>query len=71
MAKNYTNMAEQIIKNVGGVDNVLQLTHCVTRLRFQLKDYNIANRDIVKDIDGVLSIVEGNNQFQIVVGDEV
>lgn len=71
MAKNYTNMAEQIIKNVGGVDNVLQLTHCVTRLRFQLKDYNIANRDIIKDIDGVLSIVEGNNQFQIVVGDEV
>lgn len=71
MAKNYTNMAEEIIKNVGGVDNILSLTHCVTRLRFQLKDYNIANRDIIKDIDGVLSIVEGNNQFQIVVGDEV
>lgn len=71
MAKNYTNMAEQIIKNVGGVDNVLQLTHCVTRLRFQLKDYNIANRDVIKNIDGVLSIVEGNNQFQIVVGNEV
>lgn len=71
MAKNYTNMAEQIIKNVGGVDNILSLTHCVTRLRFQLKDYNIANRDIIKNIDGVLSIVEGNNQFQIVVGNEV
>lgn len=71
MAKNYTNIAEQVIKNVGGVDNILSLTHCVTRLRFQLKDYNIANRDIIKDIDGVLSIVEGNNQFQIVVGDEV
>lgn len=71
MAKNYTNMAEQIIKNVGGVDNILSLTHCVTRLRFQLKNYNIANRDIIKNIDGVLSIVEGNNQFQIVVGNEV
>lgn len=71
MAKNYTNMAEEIIKNVGGVDNILSLTHCVTRLRFQLKDYNIANRDVIKNIDGVLSIVEGNNQFQIVVGNEV
>lgn len=71
MAKNYTNMAEQVIKNVGGVDNILSLTHCVTRLRFQLKDYNIANRDVIKNIDGVLSIVEGNNQFQIVVGNEV
>lgn len=71
MAKNYTNMAEEIIKNVGGVDNILSLTHCVTRLRFQLKDYNIANRDIIKNIDGVLSIVQGNNQFQIVVGNEV
>lgn len=71
MAKNYTNMAEQIINNVGGVDNIISLTHCVTRLRFQLKDYNIANRDIIKKIDGVLSIVEGNNQFQIVVGNDV
>ena len=71
MAKNYTNMAEQIINNVGGVDNIFSLTHCVTRLRFQLKDYNIANRDIIKKIDGVLSIVEGNNQFQIVVGNDV
>lgn len=71
MAKNYTNMAEQIINNLGGVDNIISLTHCVTRLRFQLKDYNIANRDIIKKIDGVLSIVEGNNQFQIVVGNDV
>ena len=68
MAKDYTNDIKEIINNIGGLDNISSLTHCVTRLRFQLKDYSIVNRDNIKKLNVVLSIVEGNNQFQIVIG---
>lgn len=71
MAKDYTNDIKEIINNIGGLDNISSLTHCVTRLRFQLKDYSIVNRDNIKKLNVVLSIVEGNNQFQIVIGNEV
>ena len=45
---NYRNLAVEIIKNVGGKDNILSLTNCATRLRFNLKDDSKANSDILK-----------------------
>ncbi|WP_304518633.1 PTS transporter subunit EIIC [Clostridium sp. CM028] len=69
--KNYENLAKQIVKNIGGVDNVSDLTHCVTRLRFKLKDNSKADKDIIKKLSGVLSVVEGNGQFQVVIGNAV
>jgi PTS system beta-glucosides-specific IIC component len=69
--KNYENLSKQIVENVGGVENVSSLTHCVTRLRFKLKDNSKANKDKIKKINGVLSVVEGNGQFQVVIGNEV
>ncbi len=69
--KNYENLVKQIIENIGSVDNVLSLTHCVTRLRFKLKDNSKADKDSIKKLSGVLSVVEGNGQFQVVIGNEV
>ncbi|EHI99225.1 PTS system, beta-glucoside-specific IIABC subunit [Clostridium sp. DL-VIII] len=69
--KNYEDLAKQIIKSVGGTENVSGLTHCVTRLRFKLMDNSKADKDKIKKLSGVLSVVEGNGQFQVVIGNEV
>lgn len=73
MSKNYSKLADQIIDLIGGEDNAQSLYHCVTRLRFKLKDEEIAkeNKRKIESLPGVLSIVEANNQFQIVIGNEV
>lgn len=72
MAKeNYEDLANQIITHVGGTNNILGLTHCVTRLRFRLKDDKIADKDAIKKLNGVLSVVIGNGQFQVVIGNAV
>lgn len=69
--KNYDNLAKEIIDNVGGVENINGLTHCVTRLRFVLKDDAKANEEQLKTLKGVLTIVKGNGQFQVVIGNAV
>lgn len=69
--KNYDELAKQIVTLVGGVDNINDLTHCVTRLRFKLKENEKADQKALKSLDGVLSVVIGNGQFQVVVGNAV
>jgi PTS system beta-glucosides-specific IIC component len=69
--KNYELLAKEIIKNVGGTENIIDLYHCVTRLRFKLVDISKANKKSIEQLEGVLSIVEGNGQFQIVIGNAV
>ncbi|HBF4081297.1 beta-glucoside-specific PTS transporter subunit IIABC [Clostridioides difficile] len=69
--KDYQDLAKKIVKEVGGVENVNSLFHCVTRLRFKLKDESLANKEVIKKISGVLTVVEGNGQFQVVVGNHV
>lgn len=73
MSKNYQKLADNIMKNVGGEENVVSLYHCITRLRFTLRDESIAkkNKEIIQSIPGVLSVVEANNQFQVVIGNDV
>jgi PTS system beta-glucosides-specific IIC component len=73
MRKDYTAMAQQIVSQIGGEENVIDLYHCITRLRFRLKDQNIAHShaDQIKKIPGVLSVVEANGQFQVVIGNDV
>lgn len=66
--KNYDDLARQIMEKVGGVENIISLTHCVTRLRFKLRDNSKADKESLKNLNGVLSIIEGNGQFQVVVG---
>ena len=67
----YENLAKDIIKNVGGKENVNSLCHCVTRLRFKLKDESKANTDVLKKMDGVVTVVKSGGQYQVVIGNHV
>jgi PTS system beta-glucosides-specific IIC component len=67
----YEQLAKDIIKNVGGKENVNSLTHCVTRLRFKLKDEKKANTDVLKNMDGVVTVVQSGGQYQVVIGNHV
>lgn len=73
MKKDYTKLADDIVSYVGGQENVISLYHCITRLRFKLKDTSIAkvNKDKIEKLTGVLSVVEANGQFQVVIGSDV
>ncbi|AVK49377.1 PTS beta-glucoside transporter subunit EIIBCA [Clostridium sp. MF28] len=69
--KNYEQLAKEVVNKVGGVENINSLFHCVTRLRFKLKDTSKADKESIKNLQGVLTVVEGNGQFQVVIGNEV
>lgn len=71
MAKNYDQLAKTIIKDGGGKDNVNSVVHCATRLRFKLKDEKKADDDVLKNTDGVVTVVKAGGQYQVVIGNEV
>lgn len=74
MAKqNYDELAQNIIKNVGGKDNVDKVIHCITRLRFYLNDEKKADTDAIQDLDGVAGAVYNAQlgQYQVVIGQAV
>ena len=58
MARDYAVVSKAIVENIGGIDNISSLTHCMTRLRFVLKDESKANEAAVKAIDGVMGVVK-------------
>lgn len=67
----YEQLAKDILLNVGGKENVNSLTHCVTRLRFKLKDESKANTDVLKNMDGVVTVIKSGGQYQVVIGNHV
>ncbi len=67
----YHALAEDIVKNVGGKENVLGLVHCITRLRFTLKDESLANDEVLKNMDGVVTVMKSGGQYQVVIGNHV
>lgn len=67
----YEGLVKEIIKQIGGKENVISLTHCITRLRFQLKDESVAKDDVLKNMDGVITVMHGAGQYQIVIGNHV
>ena len=67
----YENLARDIVKNVGGESNIISVMHCVTRLRFQLKDETKANTEVLKNMDGVLTVMIAGGQYQVVIGNHV
>lgn len=67
----YVKLANEIIKLVGNKENIITLTHCVTRLRFKLKDEKIAQDDKLKKLDGVTTLVKSGGQYQVVIGSHV
>ena len=68
---NYDALADVIIENVGGKENVNNLIHCITRLRFYLKDEKLANDDVLRNTDGVIDVMHASGQYQVVIGNEV
>jgi len=73
MAKqdNYQELASQLLKLVGGEENVSNVTHCATRLRFNLKDESKADTDAIKATKGVVGVVSSAGQYQVIIGAEV
>lgn len=69
--KDYKQLAMEIVKHVGGKENIISLTHCVTRLRFQLKDESKADDEILKNMDGVVTVMKSAGQYQVVIGNHV
>lgn len=67
----YKQLAEEILDDVGGKENVNSLVHCATRLRFQLKDSSIANKASLQEKDEVLEVVKSGGQYQVVIGSMV
>lgn len=69
--KDYPQFAAEIVSAVGGKENIVSVTHCMTRLRFVLADESIVSDDEVKKIQGVMSVVHGGGQYQIPIGTHV
>ncbi|WP_122640136.1 beta-glucoside-specific PTS transporter subunit IIABC [Romboutsia sp. Marseille-P6047] len=69
--KKYEQLAKDIIFNVGGKENISSLSHCITRLRFKLKDESIANDNVLKNMDGVVTVMKSGGQYQVVIGNHV
>lgn len=63
--------AEEIIRLVGGKENIVSLVHCATRLRFKLKNTSIANKAEIEKMKDVLSVVNSGGQYQVVIGNKV
>lgn len=68
---NYKSLAEDIIRLVGGEDNIASLVHCATRLRFNLKDESKADTAALKATKGVMGAVSNGGQYQVIIGSDV
>lgn len=67
----YNELAQTILENVGGEENISNMTHCMTRLRFNLKDQSKVNEESLKSMTGVLGVVQSGGQYQIIIGQTV
>ncbi len=68
---NYKQLASSILTLVGGEGNVNEVIHCITRLRFYLKDESQADTNAIEELQGVMGVVQANNQYQVIVGQAV
>ena len=68
---NYQELADRILELVGGKENVAGLTHCATRLRFNLKEEAAAQTEALKKTAGVLGVVKNGGQYQVIIGNDV
>ncbi|WP_207871881.1 PTS system, beta-glucoside-specific IIA component [Enterococcus sp. DIV2402] len=68
---NYEKLATEILANVGGSQNILNVWHCATRLRFKLKDETQADTKTIENLEGVVTVVQSAGQDQVVIGNSV
>ena len=71
MATDNKQIAKDVLAAVGGKENVVQATHCMTRLRLNLKNEDVPKDDEVKKIPGVLGVVRSGGQYQVIIGQNV
>ena len=71
MAQKYQELSDKIVGLVGGKANVQFFTHCVTRLRFNVKDESAVKKDEIEKLPGVLGSQWQNGQYQIIIGQAV
>ncbi|MCT6889442.1 MAG: glucose PTS transporter subunit IIA [Lactobacillus sp.] len=71
MTKANSLAAKEIITFVGGENNIKEVFHCITRLRFYLNDKNIVNVEKLKRIPGVIGVQFSGDQLQIIIGNDV
>ncbi|WP_238902877.1 PTS transporter subunit EIIC [Clostridium sp. YIM B02506] len=71
MSKKYESLAKDILKYVGGKENVNHVMNCATRLRFQLKDIEKADKEKIMSLQGVITVVIQSGQFQVCIGSHV
>ena len=71
MEKDYTKLSKEILGFVGGEENIEFVTNCATRLRFNLKDKSKSNTEAIKNLEGILDVVDGEEEYQICVGTDV
>ena len=71
MAKDYNNLAEQIIAALGGKENIKNCFHCATRLRFQLEDRGKVEEEKLESTEGVLGKRVTAEQYQVIIGPHV
>ena len=67
----YQQLAQQILRGVGGKENVQSLVHCATRLRFRLRTAAKADTQSLKQNPGIITVVESGGQYQVVIGNHV
>lgn len=71
MSKDYRVIAKQVVEQLGGASNVIALTHCMTRLRFVLNSSEKVNVEKLKNINGVMGVVDNGDKVQVIIGNEV
>ena len=71
MAGTYDALARVILENVGGAGNVESIAHCITRLRFKLKDESLGNDEVLEATEGVVKVMHAGGQYQVVIGPHV
>ncbi|MDD4850744.1 MAG: PTS transporter subunit EIIC [Gemmiger sp.] len=71
MPSKYDGLARIIIQNVGGKANINSVAHCITRVRFKLKDESKANKEVLESTDGIIKVMQSSGQYQVVIGNNV
>ncbi len=67
----YTADAEQLLKDIGGKENVAAVSHCATRMRFVLNDPSLADEKAIENIPSVKGMFTNAGQFQVIIGNDV
>ena len=70
-AKDCDDLSREILEHVGGTSNIRSVAHCITRLRFKLKDVSKADTEVIEALPGVIKVMNANGQYHVVVGNKV